>query len=50
MQADGEMQVGTVDDKGAFDKFKPTAELFTPHRVSWVPELDGCAQKEGMPS
>jgi hypothetical protein len=43
------MQVGTFDDVNAFDTFKPAAELFAPHRVSWVPEMKDAAQKDGMP-
>ncbi|KAF2689915.1 hypothetical protein K458DRAFT_356297 [Lentithecium fluviatile CBS 122367] len=41
-------KVGTFDDVNAFDKFKPGAELFAPERVSWVPEMEGAAQKKAM--
>lgn len=41
-------KVGTFDDVNAFDNFKPVAELFTTHRVSWVPAIEGAAQKETM--
>jgi hypothetical protein len=41
-------KIGTFDDIKAFDTYKPAAELFVPHRVSWVPEIKDAAQKEGM--
>lgn len=37
-----------MDDVGAFDGAKPGAELFTEHRVSWVPETEGAQQLKGM--
>lgn len=42
------LKVGTFDDVNAFDNFKPVAELFTPHRVSWVPAIEGAAQMTTM--
>jgi hypothetical protein len=44
------IKVGVMDDVGAFDGAKPGAELFTEHRVSWVPETTGAAQLKGMGS
>jgi len=40
--------VGVMDDLGAFDGAKPGAELFTEHRVSWVPATEGAQQLKGM--
>ncbi|KAI0466545.1 Mss4-like protein [Xylaria cf. heliscus] len=42
------IKVGTLDDVDALDKALPAAELFTEHRVSWVAEVPGAAQKATM--
>lgn len=42
------IKVGVMDDVGALAHAKPTVELYAPNRVSWVPEVPGAAQKQGM--
>ena len=37
-----------MDDVDALDAAKPSVELFTPHRVKWVPETQGAEQKQTM--
>ncbi|GAB7345835.1 hypothetical protein MBLNU457_4092t1 [Dothideomycetes sp. NU457] len=43
------IKVGTLDSPSAFQDYKPQVELYTPERVSWVSEINGAAQKSGMP-
>jgi len=43
------IKVGTLDSPSAFQDYKPQVELYTGQRINWVPELDGAAQKPGMP-
>lgn len=42
------VKVGCFDDIDALDKAKPGLELFSSHRVSWVGEVAGAAQKPAM--
>ncbi|KAI1169691.1 Mss4-like protein [Nemania sp. FL0916] len=42
------VKAGTLDDEDALDKVEPALELFTDHRVTWVGEIAGAAQKTGM--
>lgn len=42
------IKVGTLDDIDALDKAQPAVELFSSHRVSWVGEITGAAQKTTM--
>ncbi|KAI1347148.1 Mss4-like protein [Xylaria sp. FL0043] len=42
------VKVGTLDDINALDEALPKVELFASHRVSWVKEVPGAAQKSTM--
>ncbi|KAI1123566.1 Mss4-like protein [Nemania abortiva] len=42
------VKAGTLDDIDALDNAQPAVELFSSHRVSWVGEIAGAAQKAGM--
>ncbi|KAI1406132.1 Mss4-like protein [Hypoxylon fuscum] len=42
------IKVGVMDDLNALGEAKPVVELFAEHRVSWVPEIPGTAQKATM--
>ncbi|KAI0812866.1 Mss4-like protein [Xylaria sp. FL0064] len=42
------VKVGTLDDINALDDALPKVELFASHRVSWVKEVPGAAQKTTM--
>ncbi|KAI0906017.1 Mss4-like protein [Ustulina deusta] len=42
------VKVGTLDDINALDAALPAVELFASHRVSWVAEVPGAAQKTTM--
>ncbi|KAI1274678.1 Mss4-like protein [Xylaria sp. FL0933] len=42
------VKVGTLDDIDALDEALPKVELFASHRVSWVKEVPGAAQKSTM--
>ncbi|QDS67883.1 hypothetical protein FKW77_008047 [Venturia effusa] len=44
------IKAGVMDDVQALEAAKPTAELFTEHRVGWVPETAGAQQMKGMGS
>jgi len=43
------IKVGTLDNPAAFTEYKPKVELYVGERIGWVPELNGAAQKPGMP-
>ncbi|KAI1366857.1 Mss4-like protein [Xylaria arbuscula] len=42
------VKVGTLDDISALDDAEPKIELFASHRVKWVAEVPGAAQKGTM--
>ncbi|KAI0888303.1 Mss4-like protein [Annulohypoxylon maeteangense] len=42
------IKVGVLDDYEALNEAKPVGELFINHRVNWVPEVPGTAQKSAM--
>ncbi|KAI0103978.1 Mss4-like protein [Nemania sp. FL0031] len=42
------IKAGTLDDIDALDNAQPGVELFASHRVSWVGEIAGAAQKTAM--
>ncbi|KAJ8110401.1 hypothetical protein ONZ43_g5879 [Nemania bipapillata] len=42
------VKAGTLDDIDALESAQPAAELFSNHRVSWVKEVAGAEQKQGM--
>lgn len=44
------IKVGVLDSPTALDDAKPALELFSPTRVSWVPEVPGTTSVPGMPS
>lgn len=44
------IKAGILDDVNVINSIKPGAELFAPERVSWVSEVGGANQVEGMPS
>jgi hypothetical protein len=41
------VKAGTVDGD-VLTEAKPGVELFASHRIGWVPEMDGAAQKNTM--
>ncbi|KAK4994655.1 hypothetical protein LTR66_005357 [Elasticomyces elasticus] len=43
------IKVGIMDDVNALNDAKPGVELYAPERVSWVKEVEGAEQKQGMP-
>ncbi|KAK4990712.1 hypothetical protein LTR66_006733 [Elasticomyces elasticus] len=43
------IKVGILDDVNALNDAKPGVELYAPERVSWVKEVEGAEQKQGMP-
>jgi len=44
------IKAGVLDDINALDQANPGAELFTEHRVGWVPDIAGASQLKGMGS
>lgn len=42
------IKAGTLE--GGLELAKPGAELYAPGRTSWVPEIQGAQQAQGMPS
>ncbi|MCJ1362713.1 hypothetical protein MMC16_001819 [Acarospora aff. strigata] len=42
------VKVGIMDDLHAFETSKPDVELFAPHRVEWVPAIEGAKQMGTM--
>ncbi len=42
------VKAGIIDGPGALDASRPTAELFAPRRVAWVPEIPGTESLGGM--
>ena len=42
------VKAGVLDQ--LVDVAKPDAELYTTHRVSWLPKYDGTSDVQGMPS
>ncbi|KAF1812185.1 hypothetical protein P152DRAFT_458588 [Eremomyces bilateralis CBS 781.70] len=42
------VKAGVLDTPGVLEKGKPVSELFAPQRPSWVPAVEGAAQKDGM--
>ncbi|KAF2758522.1 hypothetical protein EJ05DRAFT_475824 [Pseudovirgaria hyperparasitica] len=43
------LKIGTLDDPNGLNNYKPAVELYTKHRVEWLPPIEGAEQKEGMP-
>jgi hypothetical protein len=39
------VQAGTVDQPNVLQEVRPTVELFTKYRASWIPRLEGVVQK-----
>jgi hypothetical protein len=42
------IKAGVMDDSSAIEGAKPGAELYTEHRVSWQPAIEGAQQLKGM--
>lgn len=42
------VKAGVLDEM--VDVAKPTTELYTAQKVSWLPKFEGLKQVEGMPS
>lgn len=43
------LKAGVLDDPKHPSENTPKAELFVPHRVAWIPAIDGAAQVDAMP-
>ena len=44
------IKVGIMDDVNALNDAKPAIELFSEHRVSWIPAVEGTNDLKGMGS
>ena len=44
------VKAGVMDDYSALNEAQPGVELFTEHRVKWVPQVPGTDEKKGMGS
>lgn len=44
------IKAGTLDDVNVINSIKPGAELYAPERITWVSEIQGAGQQQGMPS
>jgi len=44
------IKAGVLDDVSVVNSAKPTGELYSDERISWIAPIGGADQKEGMGS